>query len=441
MYLKEISPIHATMPNLKTIGHTSQENPLLLSHQETLNNGSHEVNNTILKTAINSKLVSTSAMPTVTGVNVQFNNTNDNKTLLGGQLQWKTTKSSDKPITSYQPRPPSSLPQNNTIAKGLFKQKRSTLKMNNIQIKTTSQSSISVPRATTTASSTENGVLASNNKSGPFIVCPVFSGGLGNMMFEFASSFGIAMKKGINVVISSKCELMNNFKLNVDIRQNTSICNAPNTQHRHESQSSAFDSDMIKFDNKTSVRLTYFLQSFLYFNKYYKELKQQFIFKDHIQEKVKNTFTNILSKFNVTKRDNVTIIGIHIRRGNMVSNAYGYNVASKQYLYDAVQWYTSRYQNIFFIAASNDYTWTKANMPSNISVDYLPYNNSPAVDMAIVSMCDHFISTVGSFSWWCGWLTGGNVTYYKWPAKEGSTLRKCYSKDYADYFLPNWIGL
>jgi hypothetical protein len=50
---------------------------------------------------------------------------------------------------------------------------RSTLKMNNIQIKTTSQSSISVPIATTTASSTENGALASNIKSGPFIVCPV----------------------------------------------------------------------------------------------------------------------------------------------------------------------------------------------------------------------------------------------------------------------------
>jgi hypothetical protein len=54
-----------------------------------------------------------------------------------------------------------------------------------MQIKTTSQSSISVPIATTTASSTENGVLASNNKSGSFIVCPVFSGGLGNMMFDF----------------------------------------------------------------------------------------------------------------------------------------------------------------------------------------------------------------------------------------------------------------
>jgi hypothetical protein len=98
--------------------------------------------------------------------------------------------------------------------------------------------------------------------------------------------------------------------------------------------------------------------------------------------------TTILSKFNVTKRDNVTIIGIHIRRGNMVNNAYGYNVASKQYLYDAVQWYTSRFQNIFFIAASNDYTWTKANMPSNISVDYLPYNNSPHIDIVWKPHCN-----------------------------------------------------
>jgi hypothetical protein len=43
--------------------------------------------------------------------------------------------------------------------------------------------------------------------------------------------------------------------------------------------------------------------------------------------------------------------------------------------------------------------------------------------------------------WWTGWLTNGEVTYFKWPAKPNSTLRKQYSHDYSDYFYPNWVGL
>jgi galactoside 2-L-fucosyltransferase 1/2 len=61
--------------------------------------------------------------------------------------------------------------------------------------------------------------------------------------------------------------------------------------------------------------------------------------------------------------------------------------------------------------------------------------------MATVTLCDHFIATVGTFSWWAAWLTGGNVTYYKWPAREGTRFRKSFSKDYKDHYYPHWIGL
>jgi hypothetical protein len=33
------------------------------------------------------------------------------------------------------------------------------------------------------------------------ILCPHFNGGLGNMMFQFASTFGIAMSKNMSVVL------------------------------------------------------------------------------------------------------------------------------------------------------------------------------------------------------------------------------------------------
>jgi hypothetical protein len=38
------------------------------------------------------------------------------------------------------------------------------------------------------------------------------------------------------------------------------------------------------------------------------------------------------------------------------------------------------------------------------------------------------ISTVGTFIWWSAWITGGNVTYYKWPTKEGTRYANMLAK-------------
>ena len=73
----------------------------------------------------------------------------------------------------------------------------------------------------------------------------------------------------------------------------------------------------------------------------------------------------------------------------------------------------------------------KTKLTKNISVSYLE-GNIPAVDLAVLCSCDHMLSAVGTFSWWSAWLTGGNVTYYKWPTKEGTPIRQHFSKNYTN---------
>ena len=133
----------------------------------------------------------------------------------------------------------------------------------------------------------------------------------------------------------------------------------------------------------------------------------------------------------------MSLIDVHVRCGDYVNHPQGYNVATKEYLHRAVNWFQTRYSSIHVIAASNGIQWTKPNLPTNIIVSYLE-GNTPVVDMAVLSSCDHMISTVGTFSW-C--LTGGNVTYYKWPTKEGTPICQQFSKDYKDFFYPHWVGL
>jgi galactoside 2-L-fucosyltransferase 1/2 len=57
--------------------------------------------------------------------------------------------------------------------------------------------------------------------------------------------------------------------------------------------------------------------------------------------------------------------------------------------------------------------------------------------MAILALCDHFISTVGTLGWWIAWLAGGNVTYYKWHARENSIFREAFDAEYKYFFYPN----
>ena len=270
------------------------------------------------------------------------------------------------------------------------------------------------------------------------ILCPHFNGGLGNMMFQFASTFGIAMSKNMSVVINKGSELNKIFKLMVDVRTDTSACDK--LKYRFESKACAYDETLSKFNRTRGFRLGSYLQSWKYFYEFGKELRKQYAFQDTVTKMANKSIDATLQKFNVTTRTDITLVGVHIRRGDMVNNAHGYNVATPEYLSRAVNYFTSKYKNVIFVVSSQYLLWSRKYMPKNISVEYICHEKRE-LDMAMLASCDHTISTVGSFGWWIGWLSGGEVTYFKWPAKEGSPLRKQYGKDFSDYFYPGWIGL
>ncbi|XP_052280959.1 galactoside alpha-(1,2)-fucosyltransferase 1-like [Dreissena polymorpha] len=48
------------------------------------------------------------------------------------------------------------------------------------------------------------------------------------------------------------------------------------------------------------------------------------------------------------------------------------------------------------------------NNSNNWKVAFLE-GNSDAVDMAVLSLCDHTIVSTGTFGWWAAWLAGGTT--------------------------------
>ncbi|XP_069122775.1 galactoside alpha-(1,2)-fucosyltransferase 2-like isoform X2 [Argopecten irradians] len=277
------------------------------------------------------------------------------------------------------------------------------------------------------------------NKSANYSLCTNFMGGLGNHMFMFATIYGLAAKKGMSVIIGKTEYLAKTFKLDVNFKDNKKdLCKT--FVGKGERLNCGYDERMASFPSNNNFRLGAYLQSWRYFYNASTSLRKQFTFQDDIVEKKNKVIDSVLRKHKVVSRSNVTLIGVHVRRGDLVNHKFGYMVASESYLKKAVNYFLSKgFKNPLFIICSNDMKWTKEHIPQGIESEYME-GNSPVVDMSILGSCDHMISSVGTFSWWSAWLTGGQVTFYQWPAKEGSGLRKQFSKDYKDFFYPGWVG-
>lgn len=191
--------------------------------------------------------------------------------------------------------------------------------------------------------------------------------------------------------------------------------------------------------------------------------------------------------------DNAVYIGVHIRRGDMMSEEsikHGYSIADEDYLQRAVTYLLDKLiekqtgdqqdllnsLDVIFVVCSDDHLWSKEHFRStilrvaqqlhsfnatgdefhfsvendvektmshrqlsvNVAVIYSPGASSEQ-DLAILSYCNHTIMTVGTFGWWAGYLAGGITVYYKDFPAPGGGLVQWFSRK--DFFPSEWVGL
>ncbi|XP_062575431.1 galactoside alpha-(1,2)-fucosyltransferase 2-like [Saccostrea cucullata] len=292
----------------------------------------------------------------------------------------------------------------------------------------------SIAKFTTSPASVEH------KQSTEFYVCVKYIGRLGNNLFQFASGYGIAASKGMKLVVGVTDRIYQIFQIkngkNILISKNKHECD--NAIFRKERQTNSYDKDIVDFKPNATYRVGRCLQSWKYFHNVSNELREILKFRNHIQTKANKLMENVLRKYD-TSRENVTLIAVHVRRGDMLTLGNAFSVATKEYFEKAFQYFRN-YSSPIYVVCSNGMAWSKANIPKNYSVEFM-YGNLPEEDLALMASCDHVISSVGSFSWWAGWFTNGFVTYYKWPVVEDSIRRHEYSSDFTDFFSPHWIGL
>ena len=275
----------------------------------------------------------------------------------------------------------------------------------------------------------EDKIFAETNISlNRILRCHGPSGRLGNAMFDFAVSYGIAHTLNYTYVIRSQYRLLKFFELNqiiVDDVEN--VMKIPLKKWRDESW------------RKSELYLSYnltlrgYYRVWRYFQDVENDVRKAFTIKSYIL----NTAIEFLSNSTPAVK---TLIGVHVRRGDFLSVKSvqkGRIAASGEYISRAMNHFRNLYSDAVFVVLSVDKTWCK----ENIFGDDVIYSlfKEPIIDLAILSLCDHVILTAGTFGWWGGWLAGGSVVYCKDFPKPGSFLEnKILFRN--EFYPPEWIG-
>ena len=187
-----------------------------------------------------------------------------------------------------------------------------------------------------------------------------------------------------------------------------------------------------------------YLQSWKYFQPCKSLVKYQFVFTRRTYGQAVMALSSKLQPL-LKSSDGVrptSIIGIHVRRGDIlqpVHRNFGHTPASKEYFQHALDKMNCTHHPAVFIVVSNDLAWCKTVFTDTSNIIFMD-KAPPSVDMAILSLTDHLILSVGSFGWWAAYLSDSrDVLYYRnWPRPLSVMAQGYISKD---YFMPHWTAM
>lgn len=270
-------------------------------------------------------------------------------------------------------------------------------------------------------------------------------GRLGNQMFQYASALGIACKKGGEACIIETSESNNLDDLRNSKDDLVNVCKGPFSTCDDNKTSNNFkvipEKGYAKYDIKhfmTSGNIEIqtdldqgFLQSYKYFNDIEDVVRKKFTFNKKIS-------TSVHSYMKTIRTSGTKVIGIHARRGDHLELGY-MKFPPISYFKMAKLYFKNKYNKVQFIVATNDRKWAKENFEDNDTM-IISHSKNAAEDLAILGSCDGVIMSLGTFSWWGGWLCGGDVIYYKNEFVMSHEINKGNVRK-SDYYLPNWIGM
>jgi hypothetical protein len=262
-------------------------------------------------------------------------------------------------------------------------------------------------------------------------ITPVLHAGLGNQMFMIANAYAVSKENEGELILNdiyfgSRKSYFDTLFLNFSIK-------IIDLEQFETYQEKSFEyREIPKFEEKSKIKLVGYFQSEKYFEKYSKEIRQLFQLPISLNNFASNFFKN---EQNVVNRARVCV---HIRRGDYLK--------SNILLVQSIEYYVKSINKMKNLINSVDVSYVffsddKKFVDENFKLhdqDILINNLQDYEEFAIMQMCDHFIISNSTFSWWAAWLSQRNenkkvICPFKW-----FTDQKIY---HHDIYPKNWTIL
>jgi hypothetical protein len=226
-------------------------------------------------------------------------------------------------------------------------------------------------------------------------------GGLGNMMFQIASTISISLSENTDYSFPNLNNHLKYLSLEKTHNPNVNYCSEylelPFLREAKTLQPTSSISTInypFHYENiqipKSDIIIDGFFQSEKYFKQHEEKILELFLpntkIKDYITEKYPELLNN-------------NITSVHIRRGDYTNSSHHFT-QSKNYYDESMDKLKSK-TDLYFIF-SDDIDWCKNNFKDdNI---YFIENEKDYIEMYMMSMCSNNIISNSSFSWWGAWL-------------------------------------
>ena len=242
------------------------------------------------------------------------------------------------------------------------------------------------------------------------INCLGRSGRIGNQLFQAAATIAYAKENNLEPVFNWYCTYT---KKNMSSFFKHKVSNNLSNL-KIEERYSELDYTYNKIPNKTNVCLSGYFQSEKYFKQYENLIREYFEPNDQVKNKLLAKYGNLLNR---------ETCAIHVRRGDYVNNQY-HNVCDLEYYNKAIIKMKELKHIDNFMVFSDDINWCKQNLKGLTYIE----GNLDIEDIFLMSMCNNFIISNSSFSWWGSWLsTNENKTIIspsKWFGKASTNNDK-----------------
>lgn len=285
----------------------------------------------------------------------------------------------------------------------------------------------------------------------------VFSGGLGNQMFQYAF-FRCLEKKGKSVLADLETyehiggmkfqltDVFNKINLKICKKEQKRQIIETNVIEKNKKKKFVIYKEAVGYEEDRRKRADLSLLDVtggIIFG-----IHQTYRFAAQIRETLLNDFTfdfaceeALVSLHNDIIYSNA--VGVHVRRGDYILEQnhciYG-GICTEKYYDDAIHYIKEKVGGCTFYFFSNDIDWVKEHYNKDeynaIFVETSMFEHyQDWYDMYLMSICKHNIIANSTFSWWGAWLNQNADKIVIAPE------RWIHMFDYEDIYPPEWIRI